>query len=95
MNFGENQIIDVINVTSDGSRTSFFVKLFDPLPTDIELYYEFWVASQIIKPYIDLISIEQREVPQFVEEIAGPNFDAEIDYWITTETDYKSWTDLL
>ena len=95
LNFGENQIIDVINVTSDGSRTSFFVKLFDPLPTDIELYYEFWVASQIIKPYIDLISIEQREVPQFVEEIAGPNFDAEIDYWITTETDYKSWTDLL
>jgi hypothetical protein len=95
LNFGENQIIDVINVTSDGSRTSFFVKLFDPLPTDIELYYEFWVASQIIKPYIDLISIEQREAPQFVEEIAGPNFDAEIDYWITTETDYKSWTDLL
>lgn len=95
LNFGENQIVDVINVTSDGSRTSFFVKLFDPLPTDIELYYEFWVASQIIKPYIDLISVEQREVPQFVEEIAGPNFDAEVDYWITTETDYKSWTDLL
>lgn len=95
LNFGENKIIDVINISSDGNRTSFFVKLYEPLPDDIDIYFECWVATEIMKPYIDLLSVELKEIPQDTLEISGPNFEAWQDYWISTETDYKSWNDLL
>lgn len=95
LNFGENQIVSVINLTSDGSTTSFYVKLSEPLPDILELYYECWVASEILKPYIELVSIEQPEPEQNLLKISGPNFDVDMDYWIVSETDYKSWSDLL
>lgn len=95
LNFGENQIASVINLTSDGSTTNFFVKLYDPLPNTIDVFYECWVASEILKPYIELVSVEQPEPTQNLIKIAGPNFDVDTDYWIVSETDYKSWSDLL
>jgi hypothetical protein len=95
LNFGENQIISVVNLTSDGSTTNFFVKLYEPLPDVLDLYYECWVASEILKPYIELVSIEQKEPEQNLIKISGPNFDVDMDYWIVSETDYKSWSDLL
>ena len=95
LNFGENQIVSVINLTSDGSTTSFYVKLYEELPDTIELFYECWVGSEIIKPYLEIVSIEQPSIPLPTNKIAGPNFDVETNYWTISETDYKSWTDLL
>jgi hypothetical protein len=95
VNFGENKLIDVISVTTDGSINSFFVKLYQPLPVDIDLYYECWVSSQIMKPWIDTINLIPEEIKNEVPYISGPNFEVDYDYWINTETNYKSWNDIL
>lgn len=95
VNFGENKLIDVINVTSDGSTDSFYVKLFEPLPSDLDLYFEGWLGTEIIQPYIDTIQVLPEEEDRQFQGIRGPNFEAEYEYSIITETDYKSMTDIL
>jgi hypothetical protein len=95
LNFGENKIVDVINLTSDGSTTNFYVKLYEELPADIDIYFECWVGTQIMKPWIDTVTIIPEEVKRDTEYISGPNFEVDYDYWINTETDYKSWNDIL
>ena len=97
LNFGENKIIDVINVTSDGSETYFYVKLFYPLPTDLGLRFECWLATQILKPYIDRIEIPSNINDTIAPEniLRGPNYNADYNFSTINETDYKSWNDLL
>lgn len=97
LNFGENKILDVVNIASDGSQTYFYAKLMFPLPDDIDLRYECWLAIQLLKPFIDQIDIvETREIVINPENVLrGPNYNANYKYNMVTETDYKSWTDLL
>lgn len=47
LNFGQNKIYDVINVTSIGETTSFYVKLYEPLPDDIDIYFKCWIAVRV------------------------------------------------
>jgi len=95
LNFGENLIVDVINVTSDGDDTYFYVKLYDVLPPEIDLYYECWLGSQILKPWIDNLVVRSQQAMDMIPYIKGPNFEVDYDYWVNTETGYKSWNDLL
>jgi len=95
LNFGENKFADVINVSSDGDLNYFYVKLYEPLPRDINLYYNCWVSLKLMKPYIDTVILVPEQIEPELQYIAGPNFEVDYDYWITSETDYKSWTDIL
>jgi len=95
LNFGENKILDVINVTSDGDPTSFFVKLYEPLPVELDTYFICWVCVRLMKPYIDSVQYIDEQLESPVNYISGPNFEVDYDYWITTETEYKSWSSIL
>ena len=95
LNFGENKIVDVVNVASDGNSTHFYVKLYEELPADLDLYYECWVGSQILKPWIDNVLILREDEVKKIPFVKGPNFEVDYDYWVTTETQYKSWNDIL
>ena len=95
LNFGENMIVDVINVATDGDSNFFYVKLYEPLPRDLDLYYECWIGRQTLKPWIDNVQILREEESKGIPFINGPNFEVNYDYWLSTETDYKSWNDLL
>ena len=98
LNFGENKIIDVINITSDGNETYFYVKLYYPLPSDLDVRYECWLSSQIMKPYIETIKIEsllQTNNQKNKNTLRGPNYNADYKFNAITETDFKSWNDLL
>lgn len=95
LNFGENLIVDVVNIASDGDNTYFYVKLYDPLPNDVDLYYECWLGSQTLKPWIDMVDVRYTDEMEKIPYIKGPNFEVDYDYWVNTETTYKSWTDLL
>jgi len=95
LNFGQNRNLDVINVTSVGDTASFYVKLYEPLPNDIDLYFKCWVAVRLMKPYIDTVTLVDEQIETPVTYISGPNFEVDYDYWITSETNYKSWTDIL
>lgn len=95
LNFGQNRIYDVINVTSLGETTSLYVKLYEPLPDDIDIYFKCWVAVRLMRPYIDTVSLVQEQEIIEPSFISGPNFEVDYDYWITSETNYKSWSDIL
>lgn len=95
LNFGENKLIDVINVTSDGDPFSFYVKLYEPLPPDLDVFFTCWVSIKLMKPYIDTVNLLPEEFDTTIPYIQGPNFEVDYDYWITTDTEYKSWTDIL
>jgi hypothetical protein len=95
LNFGENNIVDIVNVTSDGNNSYFYAKLLEPLPTDVDLYYQCWVSSQIMKPYIDNVQVEveyEALTPKFIK---GPNFEVDFNRFIAASTEYKSWNELL
>ena len=95
LNFGENNIVDISNVASDGSPTYFYAKLLEPLPNDVDLYYQCWVSSQIMKPYIDNVQVEveyEQITPRFIQ---GPNFEVDFNRFISSATEYKSWNELL
>ncbi len=95
LNFGQNNLADIINVTSDGDSNYFYVKLAEPLPSDVDLYYQCWLSSQIMKPYIDNLQVE-REFEQLQPRfIKGPNFEVEYEKFISSTTDYKNWNDIL
>ena len=97
LNFGENKIIDVLNVTSDGSETYFYVKLINPLPNDLGLKFQCWLSTQILKPYIDQIEViaKKENIVPIENILRGPNYNADYNYHMISETDYKSWSDLL
>jgi len=95
LNFGENKIVDVLNIISDGSKFSFFVKLYEGLPTDLDLYFQCWVQEQLLKPFIDTINNIPEEIQTQLPSLKGPNFEADYDYWTVSETEYKSWNEIL
>jgi hypothetical protein len=95
LNFGDNKIIDVSNVTSDGDPTSFYVKLYDPLPIDLDLFFTCWVGIRLMKPYIDTMIVIPEQIQQEQKYLQGPNFEVDYDYWVNSDTEYKSWTEIL
>ena len=95
LNFGQNNIVHVINVTSDGDPNYFYVRLIDPLPSDLDNFFQCWLGSQIMKPYIDNVIVIRDDIDDMPSYISGPNFDVEYDYWTNSETSYKSWNELL
>ena len=92
LNFGQNRIIDIINVTSDGNLNYLYVKLFRRLPDFLDLRSECWIQSQILKPYIDQLELTDvpLEVEQNVNKLRGPNYRVESTYNITSDTELKS-----
>lgn len=95
LNFGQNNLVDIVNVVSDGDPSYFYVRLAESLPTDVDLYYQCWLSSQIMKSYIDSVEVE-REFEQLQPRfIKGPNFEVEYDNFISATTEYKSWNDIL
>ena len=97
LNFGQNRLLDVINVTSDGSLNYFYAKLIKPLPTFLDLRSECWLETQILKPYIDSLEIldSNAVVKTNVNQLRGPNYSIASSYNIASDTELKSWEDLL
>jgi hypothetical protein len=95
VNFGENKIVNVVNITSDGDPSYLYVKLYQQLPADIEERFTCWIATQVMKPWIDTVRVIPEEIKRDTEYIGGPNFEVDYDYWTTSETNYKSWNDIL
>lgn len=99
LNFGENKIVSVINVAPNvsfnGKVNSVFVKLYEALPADLDIFFQCWIDEELLKPYIDTLNYIMEEVIIPPNKLRGPNFEVENDYWLSTETDYKSWNDIL
>ena len=95
LNFGDNRIFKIINQKSWLQQNEFVVRLYEPLPDDIELNDKAWVVQEVAEPFIDnIILSENISGPENVI-LRGANFAIDPGYTTITETEFKSWNDLL
>jgi hypothetical protein len=93
LNFSRNQCVLFVNsvIVDD----YLYVKLHEPLPTNIEQDFKCWVVKQLKPTYIDNINIEPVTQPNPINTLSGPNWQANYSYDTSTETGLQNWNDLL
>jgi len=96
INIGENRIFKIINQKDWLGENDFVVRLYKPLPEDIDVKQKLWTIEQLSDAYIDNISLSG---PGFVDsksrKLLGPNFAIDVTRGTITETDFHSWNELL
>lgn len=98
VNFGNDLTATAVNWmvdTDTDTEATIVIRLYDTLSSDIELGDECWVVDEVSTPYIDNIKVVGAPVPVLQNTIQGPNFDVITDYRLKTETDFKTWNQLL
>jgi hypothetical protein len=93
LNFSRNKCFSFVNSVVIGEYV--YVKLLDPLPTDISADFKCWIVEEQKDPYIDSVSIAKQPVVKKVNRLANPNWQAADSTGISSETDFKTWTELL
>ena len=93
LNFSRNKCFSFVNSVVIGEYV--YVKLLDPLPADIDIDYKCWIVEEQKDPYIDLVSISKQLVSKKINRLANPNWQAADSTGLSSETDFKTWTDLL
>ena len=96
INIGGNRIFKIINQKDWLAENDFVVRLYQPLPEDIEVKQKLWTIEQLSDAYIDNISLQgPGAVDTTSRKLLGPNFDIDVSKGTITETDFQSWNQLL
>jgi hypothetical protein len=94
INFGRNNLIAIANIATDRTQNTIYIKLFEPLPANINVQDSCWITELLSSPYVDGIQIIPALTERSSTTLNEPNFDVEKLYWRHFETEYKNWTDL-
>lgn len=95
LNFGRNNLISIANISTNNTQNTIYIKLFEPLPADIQVQSTCWISEHLMDPYVDSIEIIPRINEQQKIILNDPEFDIEKINWFRTQTEFKTWTDLL
>jgi hypothetical protein len=95
INFGKNNVFKVINHKGWDTNNELVIRLYNPLPDDIVLNSTFWIVEELADSYIDNVNLTIPLPADEVNHIKGPNFDIDEGAAVITETEFKSWNDLL
>ncbi len=96
LNLGNNQILKIINQKDWQSENDFVVRLYKPLPDNINVKDKLWTIEQLSDAYIDNISLVGPGISDSKSrELLGPNFDIDVSKGTITETDFETWNSLL
>jgi len=94
LNFGDNILLIANNILLDNTNPNnptVLIKLYEPLPNNIELKRELWVVEQIAESKAYQIEIiEVFEVKENVNYIKGANFNLNISDKHNNSTSYLS-----
>lgn len=93
LNFSRNNCVSFINSVVIGEYL--YVKLESELPDDIDVDFKCWVVEEQKDPYIDLISIIANQTYKTFRTLSNPNWEARTDTTLSSETDFKTWSELL
>jgi hypothetical protein len=93
LNFSRNKCFSFVNSVVIGEYV--YVKLLDPLPTDISVDFKCWIVEEQKDPYIDSVAIAKQPVSKKVNRLANPNWLASDSTGLSSETDFKTWSELL
>ena len=93
LNFSRNQTLMFVNSVVIGEYV--YIKLYEPLPTTINVNFKCWIVEELKSPYIDRVSITPAAVGTKFNKLSNPNWQANSSYNTSTETGLKNWNDLL
>jgi hypothetical protein len=93
-NFGNNQTSLIVNWKDDGDD-GILIKLYEPLPDDVQIKEQLWVVKEIITSHTEMIKLIPAEREKVGNEIAGPNFTIDITKGTGGETDWHTWDTIL
>jgi len=90
------QILIVNAIIDENSQTpSILLKLYEPLPLNIDLKSTVWVTEEIIEPYVFNINLDTSIIPAPIPQLKGPNFDVDIDIKQNLGTKYENYSSLV
>ena len=95
LNFGENRIYKIINQRDWRESDDVVVRLYTPLPDNINVNDTAWIVEELIDPFVDNIFLYEEPPAPTTYTLRGANFDADSQYNTVTETEFKSWNTLL
>lgn len=95
INFGKNNVFKVINHKGWDTDNELVIRLYNPLPDDILLNDTFWIVEELADAYIDNVNLTVPLPADEVNYLKGANFDIDEGAAVITETEFKSWNDLL
>lgn len=95
LNFGDNRVYKVINFKEWRDSSQLAIRLYQPIPEDVELNSPAWLVEQLSDSYVDNVDLSVQPVEEEVVELRGPNFEIDAAYSTITETDFQSWNQLL
>jgi len=99
LNFGENNQYVANNLIlddADPNKFTVLIKLYNPLPANLEVNDTCWVCTEVADPKTFLIEFETEEIT--VDNrlfLQGPNFNIEVKDEISNATNYQTLNDLL
>ena len=93
LNFSRNQCFVFVNSVVVGEYL--YVKLYEPLPANIETDFKCWVVEEQKSSYIDRISIVPAITRPQYNQLSNPNWYANSNYNISSGTNFDSWNELL
>lgn len=99
LNFGDNNTYIAVNVALDNVNTSIpslYIKLYEPLPTNINLKDTLWLVESISEPYSFRINTDfiAEEIDTTIP-LRGPNINIELNDKINLTTPYLNLSNLL
>ena len=93
VNFGGNVLAHIINWRKD-IEGGIMLKLYEPLPKDIEVKDKLWIAKELISPIHYKVKLIPSEVAGEGNFIPGPNFELKIKKDITP-SEFHTWDNIL
>ena len=97
LNFGQNKSLIGTNLlfATNGDQASLLVKLYEPLPIEVELKDTFWIVNKIAEPVTYNVSIDiVATTPTSSFNLRGPNYSIDINKKISQTTDLYNYNTL-
>ena len=99
LNFGDNKTYIAVNVAFDNVNEdipSLYIKLYEPLPSDIVVKNTLWLVESISEPYSFRVNTEFiAEDTNITIPLKGPNINIELNDRVNLTTPYLNLTNLL
>lgn len=100
-NFGNDVVIPITAIVRDDVAFpkpphSLVLKLYDPLPDDIDEKTKLWISKELSEPVVEkvyLLGTETERIDGYL--LSGPNFDIDVDYTSNRATEYQTWDEIL
>lgn len=97
LNFGFNNTYKIVNFwfDIDKSNPEFYVRLYNPLPSQFVEKTQAWISEEVIDSILNVVTVVPAHIANPVTNLAPPNFELEIEDGGSVATNFKSWNDLL